>query len=145
MFSSSRAITVTMATAIVGAGFALGVVLPRETSMPKLGATVREFSLTLDHNQVAAGRMKLTVHNNGAAEHEVVAFRTNLGDTDLPMNGDRINEDGAGITHIDPEAEDVASGSSKTITLNLSPGRYVFVCNLKGHYQQGMHSVLTVR
>jgi uncharacterized cupredoxin-like copper-binding protein len=86
------------------------------------------------------------VHNAGTVAHEVVAFRTDLDEAALPLNaeGTGIDEKGAGITHIDPEAEDVQPGKAKTITLDLTAGRYVFLCNVPTHYTAGMHTVLTV-
>jgi uncharacterized cupredoxin-like copper-binding protein len=85
------------------------------------------------------------VRNDGKLTHELVAFRTDLGQGDLPMAGDRVNEEAKAVTHIDPEAEDVQPGASKTLTLELEPGRYVIICNLAGHYASGMHQALTVR
>src|SRR5437773_2029422 len=113
---------------------------------PKVRVTAgeRDFAVSLDQTSVAAGAIRLHVNNAGPSQHELVAFKTDLAETALPMDGDRVNEDGPGVTHIDPEAEDVAGGTSKEITLHLSAGRYVFICNLPAHYQQGMHATLTV-
>ena len=55
---------------------------------------------------------------------------------------DRIDEDTAG-TNVG-ETGDMETGATQTLTLDLAPGHYVFVCNLPGHYQQGMHASLTV-
>jgi uncharacterized cupredoxin-like copper-binding protein len=35
-------------------------------------------------------------------------------------------------------------GTTKTLTIDLAPGHYVFLCNLPGHYQSGMHVDVTV-
>lgn len=106
----------------------------------------KEFQISMSDSTAPAGRIKVVVDNGGAVTHEFVAFRTDLPASALPMGTDnRINEDGAGITHIDPEAEDVAPGHAKTIVLDLTPGRYVFVCNLPGHYGSGMYTTMTVR
>jgi uncharacterized cupredoxin-like copper-binding protein len=111
-----------------------------------LHVSVKEFRLVPTETSVKAGKVKLTVANNGKVEHEVVAFKSDLPDGGFPMTADktRVNEDGAGITHIDPEAEEVKPGKTKTVTLDLKPGRYVFVCNISGHYTQGMHAVVNV-
>jgi len=105
----------------------------------------KEFSLSVSSRSVAAGSVTVTVDNKGAVTHELVVFRTALDENSLPLEagGHKIDEEGAGITHLDPEAEDVATGSSKTITIDLPPGRYVFVCNIEDHYKQGMHTVVT--
>jgi uncharacterized cupredoxin-like copper-binding protein len=107
--------------------------------------TVKEFSVSPSKDQVTAGKVKIEVANAGQLTHEFVAFATDLPDDQLPLTakGDRIDEEGTGITHLDPEAEDVAPGKSKTITIDLAKGRYVFVCNLEDHYGKGMRAVVT--
>jgi uncharacterized cupredoxin-like copper-binding protein len=105
----------------------------------------KEFSLSVSSRSVAAGSVTVTVDNKGAVTHELVIFRSDLDENSLPLEagGHKIDEEGAGITHLDPEAEDVATGSSKTITIDLPPGRYVFICNFEDHYKQGMRTVVT--
>ena len=76
--------------------------------------------------------------------HELVVFRTDLDEADLPLtaDGDRVDESAAGLTKLEPEAEDVAPGDTARITLDLSQGtRFVVICNLPLHYTQGMHVV----
>ena len=36
-------------------------------------------------------------------------------------------------------------GQSKSESIDLKPGKYVFVCNIPGHYKDGMAGQLTVR
>jgi uncharacterized cupredoxin-like copper-binding protein len=111
-----------------------------------LRATVKEFAIAIDPQRVAAGAVRVTVKNDGKNEHEFVAFKTDLPLDKLPLNADgtEVDEKGAGIEHMDPEAEDIRPGSSKTITLDLSAGRYVFICNVVGHYSSGMRTELIV-
>jgi uncharacterized cupredoxin-like copper-binding protein len=106
----------------------------------------KEFSLRAEETTVKAGTVVLHVVNSGTVEHEVVAFKSDLPDGAFPMTADgtRVNEDGAGITHFDPEAENVKPSGTKAVTLNLQPGRYVFICNIAGHYHAGMHTVVNV-
>jgi len=111
----------------------------------RVGATERDFSLQLSQSDVTAGPVRLRVDNAGPSEHELVAFRTELAEDALPMTGERVDEEAAGVTHLDPEAENIKAGHSKEIVLKLDPGRYVVICNLAGHYQRGMHAVLNVK
>ena len=39
----------------------------------------------------------------------------------------------------------VAPGQSRTLYTVLTPGNYVFVCNLPGHYRLGMRAALVVQ
>jgi len=61
----------------------------------------------------------------------------------LTSDGNAVNEDGAGVTHID-EKEDIAKGATTTLSVTLEPGKYVFVCNLPTHYKLGMRAGFTV-
>ena len=42
------------------------------------------------------------------------------------------------------ETEEMQPGASKTLTLDLTPGTYLLLCNVAGHYAAGMWTVLTV-
>ena len=42
------------------------------------------------------------------------------------------------------EIEDIEAGSNESLTVTLDAGNYVFICNLPGHYAQGMHTGFTV-
>ena len=43
------------------------------------------------------------------------------------------------------DGENIDSGGSQSRTVDLStPGTYLFVCNIPGHFHQGMYSVVTV-
>ena len=42
------------------------------------------------------------------------------------------------------EVEEVAPGGSGTLTLKLTPGHYLVVCNKPGRYSMGRPSSLTV-
>ena len=125
----------------------VGVGITGCSSDSKSGFTVSEkdFSVKPSATKVAAGKLTVKVKHDSKQEHELVVFRTDLGEAKLPLNaaGDRVDEEAAGITHLDPEAEGVKAGKSKTITIDLPAGRYVFICNLAGHYTEGMHAVVT--
>jgi len=109
--------------------------------------TEKDDSLKPSSSTIDAGKIEIKVKNKGSTTHEFVVFRTDLDEKHLPLNaaGDRIDEKGKGITHLDPEAEDVPVGGSKTITIDLAAGRYVFVCNLPNHYGLGMRTTVTVK
>jgi uncharacterized cupredoxin-like copper-binding protein len=115
-----------------------------KTTATALGVTEKEFAIALNKTTVPAGALRVTVSNAGTVAHEFVAFKTDLPLDQLPVNGSEVDESGAGITHVDPEAEDIAPGSSKTITLHLSAGRYVVLCNVPTHYGAGMRAELLV-
>lgn len=113
----------------------------------KVGATEKDLSISLDKTSVAAGSVTFEVHNEGPSTHEFVVFKTDLDPDKLPTtteNGAEIvDEEGQGVTHVD-EIEDIESGTTQTLKVDLQAGSYVLICNLPGHYQGGMHVGLTV-
>jgi uncharacterized cupredoxin-like copper-binding protein len=109
--------------------------------------TLNQWSVTPTTTSFSAGPVAFTVTNQGTIEHEFVVLRTSTPAADIPVGSfegetGRINEDTAG-TNVG-ETGDMAAGATKTMTVDLKPGHYVFFCNLPGHYQSGMHVDVTV-
>lgn len=106
----------------------------------------KDYAFTLDKNSGSAGSFTFTATNSGLTDHELVVFKTDLAPDKLPLVADqsKVDEDAAGLDHID-ELEDLNVGESKTLTLELTPGAYVLVCNLPAHYKQGMYTAFTVK
>jgi uncharacterized cupredoxin-like copper-binding protein len=102
-----------------------------------------DFALATSTSTVASGNVTLNITNQGPSSHELLAFRTDLPEDQLPLGVDgRINED-ALPKALDTET-DLTPGSQRSVTVPLTPGRYVLVCNLLNHYKMGMHLVVTV-
>ena len=102
--------------------------------------TLNEFSVKASPKSITAGKVKFTVKNSGDDEHELVILRTSTAASKLKVSGGRAKTSGEVA-----EIEDIASGKSKSKTLTLKKGHYVLLCNLPGHYQQGMRTDLTVK
>lgn len=91
------------------------------------------------------GVVNFAVTNDGTMEHEMLVFKSDLAPADYPKdaNGD-IVEDGAGVSLIS-DAENIAPKGTQPRTVDLStPGTYLFVCNIPGHFKAGMSAVVTV-
>lgn len=97
--------------------------------------------MTVDPSSVTAGAVDFEVTNSGELLHELVIFKTDLASDELPTNdsGSEVLEDGSGLTLVD-EVEDIEAGDSKTLSVTLEPGHYVLICNIKGHYDKGLHA-----
>jgi uncharacterized cupredoxin-like copper-binding protein len=109
-----------------------------------IGATEKDFAISLDTTSTNSGPVTFDIQNQGPSTHEFVVFKTDIAQDQLPVGNDgTVNEDAKGLEHIDEE-EDIAAGSSKNLSTTLKPGSYVVICNLPGHYAQGMHAELTV-
>jgi uncharacterized cupredoxin-like copper-binding protein len=107
-------------------------------------ATLEDFEIKLDETSAVAGPVVFVVDNQGQSVHEFVVVKTDLAADELPTdeNGD-VDEEGEGITAVD-EIEDIEDGASPKLEVDLEPGDYVVLCNLPGHYRQGMHAAFTV-
>jgi uncharacterized cupredoxin-like copper-binding protein len=106
-------------------------------------ATVKDFDISLDETDVPAGEVTFDIHNDGPSTHEFVVVKTDADPAGLPLNeaGDEVDEEQLDAVG---EQEDIEAGSDTTLSLNLEPGSYVVICNITGHYEQGMHAAFTV-
>ena len=116
-----------------------------------VNVTLQEFAVGTDPTSIDAGEVVFEATNEGPDDvHEFVVFRTDLGATELPTdeNG-AVVETGEGIELIG-EMEDIPVGETKSVTLELESGNYVFICNIwdedeqEAHYQEGMRTTFTV-
>jgi uncharacterized cupredoxin-like copper-binding protein len=109
-----------------------------------VGATEVDFSITLDDTDLPTGETTFDISNEAEQTHEFVVIKTDLPADQLPTddNGD-VDEEGSGIEPVD-EVEDIEAGTTQNLTVNLDAGNYVAICNLPGHYRQGMHAAFTV-
>lgn len=86
-----------------------------------------------------AGKVTITAPNEGKVVHELVLLKTDADPAKLPMDKGEVDESTAV-----GEIPDVEAGATKKMTLKLTPGKYVMVCALPGHYEGGMYGSLTV-
>jgi uncharacterized cupredoxin-like copper-binding protein len=101
-------------------------------------ATDLKFSAPEIHAR--AGKVRLTLDNAGKVEHELIVLRTNADPAALKAGASGRVSEAASIGEI----SETAQGASKSATFALKPGRYVFVCNIPGHYAGGMRGALVV-
>jgi uncharacterized cupredoxin-like copper-binding protein len=102
--------------------------------------TLDEFSVKASPKTITAGKVKFSVKNSGSDEHELVILKTKTAASKLKVSGGRAKTSGEVA-----EIEDIAGGKTKSKTVTLKKGHYVLICNLPGHYQQGMRTDLTVK
>lgn len=108
-----------------------------------IGTTLADFTITLDESSAAAGDLTFDVSNEAEQTHEFVIFKTDLAEDQLPTDEEgNVDETGEGVELID-EIEDIEAGANESLTATLDAGSYVFICNLPGHYGQGMYTSFT--
>ncbi len=94
----------------------------------------------VETNAVAAnvGEVKFTVTNDGTIGHEFLVVKTDMAVGEIPLDGDHFPEPADGLEVVD-EIGEFKVGTTETLTVNLEAGKYQLVCNLPGHYKNGMH------
>jgi len=110
-----------------------------------VSATLADYSITLDQSSAPAGDVTFEVTNEAEQIHEFVVLQTDLAADALPTDdaGD-VNEAGdPGIVLVN-EIEDIEGGATPTLAVTLEAGSYVLICNLPGHYGQGMFAAFSV-
>jgi uncharacterized cupredoxin-like copper-binding protein len=113
---------------------------------PSVTATESDFTIHLSASHVAAGPFALIADNRGPSPHELVVFRTSLPLNKLPLDSaGNIIEDSPQLVKVADSGTNVAPGQSRRLYTVLTPGTYVFVCNLPGHYRLGMRAALVVQ
>ncbi len=103
-----------------------------------------QMSLTLDKASVKAGQAVFKVHNSALGEqHEMVLVKLKSADQKIPLIASKHRVSEKQLQSLG-EVSDLAPGADGELKADLKAGSYLLLCNLKGHYEAGMHAVLTV-
>jgi uncharacterized cupredoxin-like copper-binding protein len=104
-------------------------------------AELSDYKITVNVPSVKAGKIKIGVRNLANMEHSFEVLKTDLPHDKIPTDlaSAKAKEDGKV-----GEIPSIAAGKSASVTVDLTPGKYVFICNVAGHYQLGMHTGFTV-
>jgi uncharacterized cupredoxin-like copper-binding protein len=108
------------------------------------GSNMTGMKMTVTPDSVKAGRVTIRATNQSLGlVHEVIVVRPPTNGTKLPYDDKtgrviekRINDVG--------DVSDLPPGKSGSLTLTLTPGNYLLICNQPNHYQAGMWTKLTV-
>lgn len=112
----------------------------------KINVTEKEMAIQLSPATASAGFVEFVVKNEGEKPHEFVIFRNDISDKKLPIKAGNLDEEAKGLQHIGViNQSKLKSKATQTLKLNLTPGRYLLVCNLPGHAQAGMKAEFIVK
>jgi len=106
-------------------------------------ATVRMSDFRFEPKALSApaGKLRVTAKNAGKAPHEFVVIKTDKAPNALPTKSNGQASEAGAIGEI----EEQAPGKSATHSFSLKSGKYVYICNVPGHYRSGMYGKLTVK
>ena len=101
-------------------------------------------AIRVDQPAVKAGSVTLEVTNwSRSVLHEMIVVSVDSPSAPLPYDYSqaRVPEEQVKVLG---EAADLQPNSSRTVELTLSPGSYLLICNIPGHYAAGMVTALNV-
>lgn len=99
---------------------------------------MKDFQFVLPTTPLTAGTATFFVRNGGPSAHDFTVIKTDKPADKLAYDGVKVTEPSlAGTAPLNP-------AQSATLAVNLTPGKYVFVCNQPGHYPLGMRIAVTV-
>jgi uncharacterized cupredoxin-like copper-binding protein len=116
---------------------------PSASAATGASVSLTEWKVTVT-GTIKSGKTDLTITNAGATPHELLVFKSDLKPSAYPTDpaGD-IKEEGAGVKLVS-DGDNIDPTGTQTRTVDLAPGKYLFVCNIPGHFKQGMFTAVTV-
>lgn len=109
-----------------------------------ISGSVKEWAVAVNVSEAKAGDVTFTIKNEGSIPHEFLIVKTDIAPGKIPLGPDnRFDEEGKGV-FVPGEISEWNPGTTGTVTLKLEPGNYQLLCNIAGHYANGMHTQLTV-
>jgi hypothetical protein len=131
---------------LLPAGIALGGCgsTRASASQPRSAAVVeRDFHIQAPA-VLQSGVVTLHLHNEGPDQHELIIVPGTI--ASLPLRKDGLTVDEEALESSEPGSlEPGEPGSRRELTVDLKPGRYVFFCNMEGHFMAGMHAEVQVQ
>ena len=103
-----------------------------------IAVTLLDVSIKLDRSSTASGSVTFTVKNAGTVIHQLVVLKTDIPQNQIPASSTQpgtMSEPGF-VT----QTPVINPGASFTLTLAMTTGSYVLMCNQPAHYLIGMHT-----
>jgi len=106
--------------------------------------SLKEWSVTPSVDDITEGKVNFKVTNAGTIPHEFVVVKSDLSPEGLPVENGNVTEAQVNIIE---EIEAFAAGTTRSLELDLTPGKYLLICNITeqppgqrpvSHYQNGM-------
>lgn len=139
-----KTITAAAFLAVIASSPSFAATSPTTLHVSLSGEGGSEMSIKLDQESVKAGKVTFDVINEAMSEnHEVVLIKLKDEKQTLPLLQDKHRVDENKLKSLG-EVADLKPGDRGKMTVLLKPGAYELLCNVKGHYEAGMHTVLTV-
>jgi uncharacterized cupredoxin-like copper-binding protein len=106
-----------------------------------IATTLADFSIKPAEKEATAGPVTFDLENDGPSDHTFYVVHTDLADDALPVKDHLVQVAGLDVVG---ELDDVPFNATPSITVPMTPGAYVLLCNYPGHYESGMFAAFTV-
>ena len=141
---SALLLTASFALASCGADPTNFGTLPADNLSNKVTGNVHEWGIELSAQKATAGEVIFAVANFGSIAHEFIVVKTDYEVGQIPLGGNnRFDEEGEGVEAID-EIKEFPINTSEVLIVNLEAGNYQLLCNIAGHYKNGMYAAFIV-
>lgn len=116
-------------------------IVPAPVSTSGINGDEAEWHITLDSYTHASGPITFNLTNSGTIAHEFLIVRSDAYANQLLASVDPVTKriDEALLDVIDEQPE-YEPGTPGSVTVDLSAGHYVVMCNIEGHYKAGMYA-----
>src|ERR1700730_18149299 len=105
--------------------------------------TEKDFHISMP-TTFAPGELTFRVHNGGPDAHEFIVMRA-ADAAALPHRAAGTTVNAAALKKsLIGELQPGAPGVTRNLSLTLASGRYVFFCDMTGHFMGGMHAEVVV-
>jgi len=122
---------------MMGPGYGAGGMMGQNMMMGMM-------AIRIDHDTIKAGTVKIDVTNwSRFVPHEALVVAVDDPTSPLPYDYSqaKVKEDQLKILG---DTSELQPNESRTLDLTLSPGTYLIICNVQGHYAGGMATPLRV-
>lgn len=110
-----------------------------------VGVELSEWIVKPSKVTVQSGDVIFKASNKGTLPHELVIVKTGMDVKALPVEEGKVVEAKAGELIGEIEPDRLVPGVSSEDTFALGVGQYALICNIAGHYQNGMYAALEVK
>ena len=111
---------------------------------PSSGPGIAGMQMVAQPDQVPAGQITFHAANQSRTlVHEMLVVKVSDFDVTLPYDAKRSEVIESRVKKLG-EIPDLRPGQSGSLTLRLTPGDYLLLCNQPGHYKSGMATRLVV-
>ena len=105
--------------------------------------TETSFKIALSMDSVPAGTVTFHVKNQAeAVPHQLTVIKTDKPADQLPTSDNKVDTSSLNVVG---SSDNIQAGGNQDLTVDLTPGTYVLICNLPSHYQNGMYTSFTVQ